>query len=379
LKKLGFSRKLSVLNIASYDIRNPAISMNMQRILLKRVFLSSVIFASTGFLFSAFAQSPAAPIVYKHTDENGRITYSNSPRKGAVVVDLPTLTVMSGVASRTPQTAQPKPANIANSEAPATVAEQRESPSPSPSATAQIAATAPAAPAAQALPKPVTTATKQTPAIASISAASMAQQRREDVRRRILEGEIEAEDQLLKEARDMLNAEQARSPAMRSLRASLPNEARPSETTKESRALVERHFGRVRDLQDQLVMHEQNLSELREMLANVASAAPQLKPRTPSALPSPPTLQAPQVQPKVAVVTTTPKRPASVTSKTSKASIAKPNSEPSSERDETSMTATSLPIVKLKPPAAASVAAAITTGATTNVASVGKRSMAEDR
>jgi hypothetical protein len=349
LKKLGFSRKLDVFNIASGDTRNLAISMNMQRILLKRVCLSSVIFASTGFLFSAFAQSSAAPIVYKHTDENGRITYSNSPRKGAVVVDLPTLTVMSGVASRTAPTTQPKPANIANAEAPASVAEQRESPLPS--AAAPVIAT----------PTPI--ANKQTPAIAGISAANMAQQRREDVRRRILEGEIEAEDQLLKEAREMLIAEQARSPAMRSLRASLPNEARPSETTKESRVLVERHFARVRDLQDQLVMHEQNLSELREMLTNVASVAPQLKPRAPSTLssaPAQPTLQPPQVQPKVAVVTTTPKRPSSP-------------AKPRIEAEETSMTATSLPIVKLKP--ATSVAAT----ATTNVASVGKRSMAEDR
>src|SRR3954466_4890988 len=41
---------------------------------------------------SAMAQST----IYKHVDESGRITYSNKPMKGAVVVDLDPLTTISG-------------------------------------------------------------------------------------------------------------------------------------------------------------------------------------------------------------------------------------------------------------------------------------------
>lgn len=351
--------------------------MNMQRILLKLVSLSSVVFASIGFSFFAFAQTSPAAVVYKHTDENGRVTYSNSPRKGAVVVDLPTLTVMSGVASRTAQPTQPaqsaqpanvdvakaKPAPPANIDLPTQPSEAREA---QPSAPIPTFST----------PSPSTPVSAIKPsAAAGVGAATMAQQRREDVRRRILEGEIEAEDQLLIEARDMLNAEQARSPAMRALRASLPNEARPSDTTKESRALVERHFARVRDLQDQLVMHEQNLVGLREMLSTVASAASPLKPRTQPASPnasaaqvtqSTKTSQPSQALPKVAIVTT--KRPSPPPSVTA----SKPNSAASVAADETSMTATSLPIVKLKPPTPMPVAV-------TNMASATKRTMAEDR
>ena len=311
--------------------------MNINRIFLKTALAACFISAPLTGVFSLAAH---ADTVYKHTDESGRISYSNTPRKGAVIVDLGPLTLMQGVplSAQTPIPARPisgmlrQPQNLAAANA-ANAASETSAQSPNlqnlsnaiSSRDASLsgavdktvdnivdmaasnavniatdgAASSPITPAARISFVPVlttsTAANSQTaqnlttPTAISLtqqfatapnaavaggqSAATMASQRRENVRRRLLEGEIEAEDQLLVEARQTLVAEQARSPAMRALRSALPNEIKPSETTKESRALIERHFARVRDLQDQLTMHDDNIAELRGMLAQVGTSS----------------------------------------------------------------------------------------------------------
>ena len=351
--------------------------MNMKRIFINSILQSSAFCVTIGVSCLALAQSP---VVYKHTDENGRVSYSNSPRKGAVVVDLAPLTVMSGIASATGKRntvavqssdtanatlATPTPSTSAatNSDA-MPVPTQTSTPVTQTEVAANLVSTSGSATVAapRILPAPpsASVANKPSSAVAAgIGAAAMAQQRREDVRRRILEGEIEAEELLMAEARNALNAEQARSPAMRTLRASLPNEDRLSETTKEARVLIERHFGRIRDLQDQMVMHQQNISELRELLASV-STLPRLLARNEARV------EAPVSNAPLATVTT-PKRE-------SRAALASANPKPKTSpnvnapiTDANSISGSSLPVVKLKPVANLSVNA------------TQKRSLAEDR
>jgi hypothetical protein len=93
------------------------------------------------------------------------------------------------------------------------------------------------------------------------------------VRRRIIEAEIEAEAQLLAEAQAYLQREQSKSVAMRSLRAAIVVDERATagkqplgDDILATKMLVERHFERVRELQDQVLMHEENLAELRIQL-----------------------------------------------------------------------------------------------------------------
>ena len=100
-----------------------------------------------------------------------------------------------------------------------------------------------------------------------------AQQRRDQVRRRIIEAEIDAEAQLLAEAQGYLQREQSKSVAMRSLRAAIVVDERAvagkqplSDDIVATKMVVERHFERVRELQDRLLIHEENLAELRVQL-----------------------------------------------------------------------------------------------------------------
>lgn len=371
--------------------------MNLQRIFLIYVTLFSAFIC----LFSGVYLNQAhAQAVYKHTDEAGRISYSNQPRKGAVAIDLAPLTIMQGVPvakADKPKTAVSNPMSepISTSSASSTSSTMSPSPITVPTPTfandSQAVNPAPTpTPTARVLPVPAQVAPASSLAAAGgVSAAVMAKQRREDVKRRILEGEIEAEEQLLTEARATLAAEQARSPAMRMLRTSLPNEARPSETTIESRALIERHFARVRDLQDHVTMHEQNLSELREMLTGVASAIQTVAPRSqtkPSAL-----VASVHKQAKVAIVSATPTPKSQREAKSVVASAAAPISAPApapaptlaavpkasisasppSTEDQDSRAVSQLPVVKLRP-ASNNVSANLAT-------SLPKRSMAEDR
>jgi hypothetical protein len=102
----------------------------------------------------------------------------------------------------------------------------------------------------------------------------LTQQRRAETRRRLLEGELQTEEQLLVSAKSKLEEEQKNSGSIRAMRASFSATAEAVTPQKplisaETRAEIERHFERVRNLQDQVSMHENHLQNLREQLASL--------------------------------------------------------------------------------------------------------------
>lgn len=221
---------------------------------------------------TVFAQS--AQTIYKFTDESGRVTYANSPIKGGAKLNLEPLTIM--------QTAVP----INTAPAVRTIAVAKVTSVPSPNYPINAA---PAKPIAV-MPIAITPeAVAPVPTTASIPAAlpktaiavldtadkaqEVAQQRRADVRRRILESEIQAEEKSLGATRLALAEEQRRTGEIRAMRATFATTAAAATSQKplispEVRAEIERHFERVRNLQDEVAMHEGNIVALREeMLA----------------------------------------------------------------------------------------------------------------
>ncbi len=239
--------------------------MNIRRFFLRIPPVLATLAAIMGVNPFAFGQGV---VVYKHIDTNGRVTYSNSPIKGAQIVELQPLMTMpasstsqnqtkSRITNQAPVTSPPEQL-IAPLQMAEPVPTTKLLPTPVPSYTSSASATVPPAVA-------VVSTTRNSAFNGGIGAAALAQQRRDDVRRRIFEGEVEAEVQLLREANDALAAEQSRSPAIRALHTSLAGQGTPSDTTNESKALISRHFERVRALQDQVDMHQQNLLALREL------------------------------------------------------------------------------------------------------------------
>jgi len=261
-----------------------AVHMNCRHFFLLMLLLSGIAVGA-----DAWAQT----VVYKQVDATGRVTYSNQPLKGGAIVDLSPLTVLpkSQAALTARSTVTSQEANL-QATATAEPPQQRQSRQPAESSGAYASrAGEPAAPAmgrASAAPQvaivtsrpPQEESLRQgSPSGAGTSAALMAKQRREDVRRRILEGEIEAESQLLSEAQSDLQREQTKTNAIRALRAALLADERlvagkrtQDEDSANIKLVVTRHFERVRELQDQMFMHEENLTELRSQLRTEATA-----------------------------------------------------------------------------------------------------------
>ena len=210
--------------------------------------------------------------IYKFVDESGRVTYANSPIKGGTKLDLEPLTVIQS---------SPSASNVQTPTARAIpVAKVTSVPSSS-----YLAATTPAplaanvtfAPTQIPTPAPILTAPPPTVMAAldtSDKTLDLALQRRNDMRQRILQSEVAAEEKSLSEARASLAEEQRRSGEIRTMRASFSATAQAATALKplispEMRAEIERHFERVRNLQDQVAMHEGNISALRgEVIAN---------------------------------------------------------------------------------------------------------------
>ncbi len=222
--------------------------------------------------FYAYAQS--AQIIYKHVDENGRVTYSNSPIKGAERMDLQPITVLpstlpaSSTASgnvavarvttvpRTPKTVAVAAMNVAHTMA-AKPAEAslpaKDAIETSASANASLAMTAP------------TAATEPANVLATPTQARQA-----ELQRRSLQNSLLAEQESLANAKAGLADESRKSDSIRALRASFS--AAPDKSgikkliTTEQREQVEHHFERIRDLQDEITMHEKNVVGLRSQL-----------------------------------------------------------------------------------------------------------------
>lgn len=258
-----------------------------------------------GFAFAlmpslALAQSTSSPasqtVIYKHVDEQGRVTYANSPIKGGARVELEPLTVIPSTptgslnpAGGRTQAAAPAPAPTmatitppptAKSSSAATLlsnapaASTPTAPAPAPASAIQVASVLPLSSAASApkAPAPVAIASAEPTSLETIN--QLTQQRRDETRRRLLEGELQTEEQMLAAARSKLAEEQKNSTNIRAMRASFSATAETATAQKpliapETRAEIERHFERVRNLQDQVAMHENHLQGLREQLTKL--------------------------------------------------------------------------------------------------------------
>ena len=186
---------------------------------------------------AAWAQST----IYKHVDESGRVTYTNKPMKGAVVVDLEPLTTIPGT-----------PTGVLTNPPPA----------------------APAAPVAAA--KPVATLERadnkvdriEKPAMQPTLAAiePQVQRKRDNDRRRILEEELTREEQTLGEARDAIAQEQRNPTLVAAVRAMQQAQEPTATQLVEMRNNIEKASGRIRGLQASVAEHEKNIEALKKEL-----------------------------------------------------------------------------------------------------------------
>jgi hypothetical protein len=171
---------------------------------------------------AAIAMSGAAwsqSTIYKHVDESGRVTYTNKPMKGAVVVDLEPLTTIPGT-----------PAG-------ALVTGAAQASAPAPKAVATL----------ERVDKPQ-------PTLASIE--PQVQKRRDDERRKILEEELTREEQSLTDARAAITQEQQNPTLVAAVRA-MQQATEPSASQMlEMRNNIEKASGLIRGLQATLAEHE---------------------------------------------------------------------------------------------------------------------------
>ena len=171
------------------------------------------------------APALAQTTIYKHVDESGRVTYSNKPMKGAVTLDLEPLTTIPA----------------------------------SPAGSLTSRPTEKAEPRAQAKP-----AVAVVTPIASVD--PQLQRTRDDGRRKILESELEREEQSLAEARKVLGEEQQNPQLVLAVRvAQQATDPTPSEMA-EFRKNIDKASGRIRGLQATVVEHEKNIEALKKEL-----------------------------------------------------------------------------------------------------------------
>ena len=210
---------------------------------MKTVWVASLaLVAST----SALAQSQ----IYKHVDENGRITYTNRPMKGAVAMDLEPLTTM------------PAP--------------------PAAALTATKAVAAPQAEKALDRAEPVngrneTLAASARPAVAVVTPVSSrqttlaaiephVQKKRDNDRRRILEDELSTEEQSLASARVSLTQEQQNPQLVAAVRTAQLADNPSAAQLVEFRNNIDKASGRIRGLQATVAEHEKNIEALKKEL-----------------------------------------------------------------------------------------------------------------
>ena len=216
-------------------------------------------------LVPAMVLAQASQTIYKSVDESGRVTYANSPIKGGAKVSLEPLTVLQST---------PVTASTSATEARA-ISVAKVFSVPSPSFTNQATASTLSATALT----PTSAAPEKQPAptrVAAVDSGDKIQeqtQRRADIRRRILEGEIQLEEKSLGAARAALVEEQGRSSDIRTMRSGYAETASTVTAQKPPisavvRAAIERHFERVRNLQDEVAKHESNIAALREEMVS---------------------------------------------------------------------------------------------------------------
>jgi hypothetical protein len=183
-----------------------------------------------GLALAVAAGAHAQTTIYKHVDESGRVTYSNKPMKGATVLELEPLTVIQSA----PAAAALTPAALAD--------------------------TSPA----RADAKPAVATVSAVPTLAAID--PQVQRRRDNDRRRILEDELQREEQSLTTARDSLTQEQLNPTLVAAVRgAQQAVDPTPAQLT-EFRNTIDKASGRIRGLQATAAEHEKNIEALKKEL-----------------------------------------------------------------------------------------------------------------
>ena len=255
-----------------------------------RLPIKFAISASSSLVLASFClHVQSAPTIYKHVDESGRVTYSNAPIKGAEKVALQPITVLPAAPSLT---AAPAIAAAANGN----LAVARVTPVPRVVKAVSLAAvnakpelgTKPndlsmPVPAADSIdivtPVRASVATLSPEVVQAVAVAVpaaplqvQAQARKDELQRRNLQHTLLGEQESLANAKAQLVDESKQSASIRALRASFNTAPAADQAgirkivTLEMRARVERHFERIRDLQDEIGMHERNVAELRDQL-----------------------------------------------------------------------------------------------------------------
>ena len=187
---------------------------------MKIVWIAGLAVALSG---AAWAQTT----IYKHVDENGRVTYTNKPMKGATVMELDPITTI-------------------------------------PATPAVAAAPAPAAKAVATLERLDKPAASPAPTLASIDAN--VQRKRDNDRRKILEEELTREEDSLAEARASISQEQQNPTLVAAVKAMQTTVEPSAAQLVEMRGNIEKASGRIRGLQSTVGEHEKNIEALKKEL-----------------------------------------------------------------------------------------------------------------
>ncbi|HUL57204.1 MAG TPA: DUF4124 domain-containing protein [Usitatibacter sp.] len=193
---------------------------------MKIVWIAGLAVAAT----QAFAQTT----IYKFVDENGHVTYSNKPMKGAMVLELEPLTTIPGAPGPAPKAV----AAVERADAPKADIAKLEVVKPD--------------------SKPVITAT--------LAVEPQVQKKRDNDRRRILEDELSREEQSLSDVRDSLSQEQTNPALVAAVRAAQQAQDPSPTQLAEMRANIDKASGRIRGLQATAAEHEKNIEALKKEL-----------------------------------------------------------------------------------------------------------------
>jgi hypothetical protein len=203
-------------------------------------------------LWIGVAVSLASPLaaaqstIYKHIDENGRVTYTNRPMKGAIVLDLDPLSTIPILPSSI------APAGSAGKAA----AKAADKPAAKP-AVAIVTSKGLPAQSREAAPTTVASVDRET------------QKSRDDVRRRILQDELSQEEKSLAEIRSSLLQERQNPTLIAAVRvAQEATDPTPAQQA-EMRAAIDRASGRIRGLQATAAEHEKNIEAIKKELGGL--------------------------------------------------------------------------------------------------------------
>jgi len=192
-----------------------------------------------GLAIAASTTALAQTTIYKHVDDSGRITYSNKPMKGAVVMDLEPLTTIPATPT----------GNLVARPATAVAAVDKSEDS-KPEARPAVAIVTP-------VPQPK-------PVLAAV--AVDVQRKRDSDRRRILEDELKSEEESLGVVRNAILQEQQNPQLVAAVRvAQQTSDPTPTQLA-EFRSNIDKASGRIRGLQATAAEHEKNIEALKKEL-----------------------------------------------------------------------------------------------------------------